>query len=853
MARVIKEKILGNVVKFARVKAAFFSLVLFTIIKISALVSFGVALFLLSMNIPAIGGSAIGGSVAYAKDIPSTPLSQPQANRQEQANRRLQTNKQAQTSVNQDLHIKQIAILTNQRTVRTQNEYVFTKQPVSLLITLDGMSSARARNLRKVTVTVGRYQVVNGNAELAKTEVISALVNFQYRLRPSVLGKVKIYLQKEGVYDLHDVSVSAASVTTRPKRIWGGGDDEQNFAKETKYFAKHTKNVAKQIKRVAKYAAHAAKQAKIYGKKMRLNKPILSVPSAAHSIAGYSQDNADTETQRYIVIDRTPPVLSVNYDNNSSYEGKYFRAGRSARILIKDDSFIFSYMLHNPQQIARIFADNKQVLSLTAKNLKNDGIHPNVWYADIPFSKDAAWDAQYFVQDLCGNASNTQNHNFVIDTHPPTIAISGVQQGGAYSHGINPSIVIKDRWLKPESVKYNLRRIRNAKDLRYSKASINSNVASVQYADFYHGSKDNDVYQLQWSAKDAVNHEIGGTLQFSINNKGSDFSIDSATSKMNNQQLQYAKDVHIEEVNPSGLNKAPKISIMQDGVEKVLSKKDFSVTKRADRGWQRFIYTIFKRNFAENAHYKVLINSVDRAGNQSCNESGVDSKNGILQSSPASVQFSVDHLAPIATVFDMENNTIYRANKKGKLVRIAAKDNSSLKSVTFNIDGKTKHTWTGKSANKPILSVKMEPDGIAHDVLVEASDYAGNITTVQYNKVKVVQISQKTIKSKPNKKRNTSKNSSKSNKGNKGNRNVKSDENAEKIESGENVNEDEIANSKVQNLDSAASNSSNALPKKSSNLLIVLAYIGIAAVALLCVALGVGIFYNKRLCTAKDD
>lgn len=726
-------------------------------------------------------------------------------------------------NTDRNLRIRHISVMPNQRTVRSKGKYMFTKRPVLLVVTVDGIDASTLKRIHKVYVNIGRYKVANSKAELAKTEVLSSLVNFRYQLRPNPVGVVKVELKSCGIYDLRDVSVRIASVAIRPHRIWGGSNAN-----------KKNENKASSITRVAKSSTN----------KMNFKEPILNIPALAVNISDSTQSSNMLDSARFVVIDNTEPRLKVIYDNNTVYGGKYFKANRSARVIIDDDSFAFSYLLRDSLSIATVKANGKQVINLTAQQFKNDSLHPNIWYADISFNKDASWEAKYAAQDLSGNFSSSRSDNFVIDTRIPTVSITGVSNGGAYSRGVKPTVVISDNYLNPKSVKCWLHRVRGGQNVNPASAKFSNNSAKVQYEAFYSGPSDDDIYQLQWSAKDVVNHEIHGSMQFYINSSGSTFRLDGSTAAMNNKQLQYAKDVRIEEVNASSLAHPAKVSVVQDGVERNLSKNDFSVAVSTDRGWPRLTYTIFQRNFADNANYRVLINSVDKAGNHSSNERVAGESNGALRASSASLRFTVDHLAPLATAFDMRKNSVYKTEKDGKLVRISAKDNMALKLVSFNVDSKAKHIWRGKSANKPVLSLKMKPDGVAHDVLVKAVDYAGNITELRYNNVKVVQISHSLKKiSALEKKKNG------------GKKDNKNDDVASSQVQDSNANNENNADSNgVSNNDlSSDLNDKNTSGRSSSNLLVVLAYVGIIVVTLLCVALGAGIIYKKHKSSKEDD
>ena len=161
------------------------------------------------------------------------------------------------------------------------------------------------------------------------------------------------------------------------------------------------------------------------------------------------------------------------------------------------------------------------------------------------------------------------------------------------------------------------------------------------------------------------------------------------------------------------------------------------------------------------------------------------------------------------------------------------------------LTAKPKHIWRGKSANKPVLSLKMKPDGEAHDVLVKAVDYAGNITELRYNNVKVVQISHSLKKiSALEKKKNGGKKDDKND-----------DVASSQVQDSNNTNNANKADSNGVSNDDLSSdlNDKNTSGRSSSNLLVVLAYVGIIVVALLCVALGAGIIYKKHKSSKEDD
>ena len=218
-------------------------------------------------------------------------------------------------NTDRNLRIRHISVMPNQRTVRSKGKYMFTKRPVLLVVTVDGIDASTIKRIHKVYVNIGRYKVANSKAELAKTEVLSSLVNFRYQLRPNPVGVVKVELKSCGIYDLRDVSVRIASVAIRPHRIWGGSNAN-----------KKNENKASSVTRVAKSSTN----------KMNFKEPILNIPALAVNISDSMQSSNMLDSARFVVIDNTEPRLKVIYDNNTVYGGKYFITSVNSIVVVNN-------------------------------------------------------------------------------------------------------------------------------------------------------------------------------------------------------------------------------------------------------------------------------------------------------------------------------------------------------------------------------------------------------------------------------------------------------------------------------------------------------------------------------------
>lgn len=221
---------------------------------------------------------------------------------------------------------------------------------------------------------------------------------------------------------------------------------------------------------------------------------------------------------------------------------------------------------------------------------------------------------------------------------------------------------------------------------------------------------------------------------------GGTFALDEATAAMNYRHVKQAQDVRVEELQPRALASPAKVIVMKNGVANELSQQDFSTRRVQENGVKKRIYTIFQRNFADNAHYQVRIISVDKAGNYYCNESGVQYRNGIVHADPATVKFTVDSNKPIVKALNIRNNAVYQSSYEGKIARLSIHDDTALRTISLSVDGKIVRTWRGNETKQREFSFRLKPDGVSHNLLIKAVDYAGNAASVRYDNVIVLQI-----------------------------------------------------------------------------------------------------------------
>lgn len=137
-------------------------------------------------------------------------------------------------------------------------------------------------------------------------------------------------------------------------------------------------------------------------------------------------NNSASYTTPEFVIDKTPAVISIAYDNNTVINSKYFDADRQATLTVNEHNFDPSGLDFTLKAvITNEDGTEKEVVSeaiydsylADVNNWSSEGdIHTIV----LPeFDVDARYKIDIFYTDLAGNKSNELHEEFVIDKNGP--------------------------------------------------------------------------------------------------------------------------------------------------------------------------------------------------------------------------------------------------------------------------------------------------------------------------------------------------------------------------------------------------------------------------------------------------
>ena len=432
-------------------------------------------------------------------------------------------------------------------------------------------------------------------------------------------------------------------------------------------------------------------------------------------------------------IDKTAPVVSVSYNNNSAENDKYFKATRTATITVVEHNFPVEDM-------------NRVVVTRTANR---GGILPTISWSDngdthtaiVTYSVDGDYTFDITMTDLAGNASGAANYgssvaakDFIIDTtYENMVSCEGVENGVAYGYDaeVIPSVKIEDINLQEYTV--SLTGVQKDKTIDLTddvNALLEKGTELVTgIFDIFQVKQDLDgIYTLTLTAKDKAGNTDDLQIIFTVNRYGSVYVYDQYLLDLIANGGAYVKsvdqDLIITEYNADKLIAGKlKIEITVDG--KPLENVQFEVSPEindkvsvGESGWYQYKYTISKDNFTADGVYKISVASEDATGNTPENTNYEDM--GIL--------FRVDDTkADILSVVGLEEAVI-NADKVN--VRYTVFDVIGLRAIRVYVNGVMVDEITDFSAdvNNYEGQIELTEKSYTQSVQIQVEDLAGNIT-----------------------------------------------------------------------------------------------------------------------------
>lgn len=410
-------------------------------------------------------------------------------------------------------------------------------------------------------------------------------------------------------------------------------------------------------------------------------------------------------------IDRTPPKVTVVYDNMDAANGLYYNRQRQAVITVEE----------------RHFHPEDAVITITARREGEEMNPPSIsgWTdaadshsAFVTYDFDGEFTFRIACKDLAGNQAQTDpEDHFIVDLTPPVLEITNIRDQSANNQEVAPKISYSDANLASEGAEIRLTGAANgAVSLATRRTSIPGG-HEVQYEDFPWEKELDDLYTLHVSATDLAGNVSEKTVLFSVNRFGSSYLFDSATMEaLDRYYLNCPTGLKVTEINVDTLE-FREITCGRDGELRVLRPgEDYQVTRADSReGWNAYTYELGPDNFRENGVYTVTIYSEDKASNHSSN--GIKEKE---------IVFAVDTMPPSVVVTGVEDQARYYDTDRAATFDIS--DNLALLRAEVWLNGKLVHTFDQKEleASGGIVAFPLQSADDWQTLYVKAVDAAGN-------------------------------------------------------------------------------------------------------------------------------
>lgn len=399
----------------------------------------------------------------------------------------------------------------------------------------------------------------------------------------------------------------------------------------------------------------------------------------------------DSVAPETFTIDKTLPVVTVVYDNNTSKTGtNFYDAQRVATITVQEHNFDVARVL-----VTGTANDDGAPFAFPATSVwtHNGDTHT----ATITYAADGKYAFDIAFADMASNnAADYAGDEFYIDNTDPVPTITDTDNGpngSAFNGDVVPKITCFDKNIDVNRItvtlsgtdKYgNAIHVSWSDSLQESMSDENTknyalNCLNAKVANAYNKLFDGD-YTLRVEMTDLAGRTAFDEKHFSVNRFGSDYVL-TAPQDVNGRYVTSTGDLVIEEINVNALDRTQIVvtlytadqagKTLVDGVDYTLEQ-----IGKINR------YTIFAKNFENDSVYTLTIYSVDAAGNK--NDSTDESKE-------LKIEFVIDKVPPVITSETLD--TTERKNNRPKAESLdavfAVTDNHEVNvdSLTFTVDG----------------------------------------------------------------------------------------------------------------------------------------------------------------------
>lgn len=459
-------------------------------------------------------------------------------------------------------------------------------------------------------------------------------------------------------------------------------------------------------------------------------------------------------------VDKTAPVLSVSYDNNTANHEFYYKEGRRAEISIEEKNFRSDLVDYSVLKDGGREGHGSALSSFSGG--EGRGISELHHQASISYEEDGDYQFNIRVKDLAGNeALAYPEDHFVIDRTAPGLTISDILNESANKGEVSPKISYGDRYLDQDALSLKLigevhgehelssqqggsisiartdalnlpmqksmeetesqKQKQEEKEGIVYQSSAGGEEGNLSFQNFPEEPDTDDVYRLFAKIVDMAGNETTEELWFSVNRFGSTYLLSDRAKALQGTYQKEGEEILISEINADEVLSSA-LTLYRNEEKHTLSEgAEYQTTRSGGNGkWYRGDYLIKKDNFDKEGLYHLQISSQDKAGNLASTE---QTERG------AELRFGIDRTPPRILLSNVDNQGVYRGDALD--LDLSVQDNLWLEQVDATVDGTEELSWRDKSLQEAVakdsfpLQISGEK-GKRHKLLVVARDAAGN-------------------------------------------------------------------------------------------------------------------------------
>ena len=459
-------------------------------------------------------------------------------------------------------------------------------------------------------------------------------------------------------------------------------------------------------------------------------------------------------------VDKTAPVLSISYDNNTANHEFYYKEGRRAEISIEEKNFRSDLVDYSVLKDGGREGHGSALSSFSGG--EGRGVSELHHQASISYEEDGDYQFNIRVKDLAGNeALAYPEDHFVIDRTAPSLTISDILNESANKGEVSPKISYGDRYLDQDALSLKLigevhgehelshqqggsisiartdalnlpmqksmeetespKQKEEEKEGIVYQSSAGGEEGNLSFQNFPEEPDTDDVYRLFAKIVDMAGNETTEELWFSVNRFGSTYLLSDRAKALQGTYQKEGEEILISEINADEVLSSA-LTLYRNEEKHALSEgAEYQTTRSGGNGkWYRGDYLIKKDNFDKEGLYHLQISSQDKAGNLASTE---QTERG------AELRFGIDRTPPRILLSNVDNQGVYRGDSLD--LDLSVQDNLWLEQVDAIVDGTEELSWKDKSLQEAVakdsfpLQISGEK-GKRHNLLVVARDAAGN-------------------------------------------------------------------------------------------------------------------------------